>query len=104
MPRKKTDAETADLEQTPPEETAGSTGDTPEEEPDLEQAPPEETAAAEAPPVPAAPDPPILQRHQHAVPEHQQLKPHECPTCRTAMSVYGNFAQCGGCGLKKRVA
>lgn len=53
---------------------------------------------------PPAPVTVTLQRHHLAVPEHEILKPHHCPTCRTQMSLYGNVGKCHTCGVQRAIA
>jgi hypothetical protein len=59
---------------------------------------------AEPPPaVPIEPGAGVLLRKRPEIPQHLVLKPHQCPRCRAAMAVYGNFGVCG-CGYKGRIA
>jgi hypothetical protein len=70
---------------------------------DLIEAPASPLLAEPPPAQPIEPGAGVLLRKRPEIPQHLVLKPHQCPRCRAAMAVYGNFGVCG-CGYKGRIA
>lgn len=70
---------------------------------DLIEAPASPLLAEPPPALPIEPGAGVLLRKRPEIPQHLVLKPHQCPRCRAAMAVYGNFGVCA-CGYKGRIA